>query len=242
MYTLIADTIYNTDCIPFMESISDESFDLIITDPPYNIGDDNKRTKVGDVIMSNMDAWGEWDNYDKKEYDNFIIKIIKESYRILKDGGSFYMFTSREDNGFFIRKAVENNFIYKNQLAIIKENPLPHFNKNNYRSAFELCMYLTKGKPKTFNFISQKMCSNVHKYLIGRKDTDHPTEKPLKFIEKLVLISSNENDIVFDPFMGSGTTAIACIKHDRHYVGCEKSLKYIEMCNKRILDAKMRLF
>jgi DNA modification methylase len=220
----------------------DQYIDLIITDPPYNIGDDNKRTKVGNKIMSNMDAWGEWDNYDKKEYDEFIFKILQESFRILKDGSSFYMFTAREDNGFFIRKAIECGFLYKNQLAIIKENPLPRFNKNNYRSAFELCMYLTKGKPKTFNFISQKMCNNVHKYLIGRKDSEHPTEKPLKFFEKVILISSNEGDIVFDPFMGSGTTAIACIRNNRYYIGCEISNEYCKMINKRILDANMRLF
>lgn len=150
------------------------------------------------------------------------------------DGGSFYAFSAREDNGFFIRKAVEQGFTYQNQLAIIKSNPLPHFTKTNYRSAFELCFYVSKGKPKTFNFISQRMCINTHPYLIGKKETDHPTEKPICFIQKVVLVSSNEKDVVLDPYTGSGTTAVACERLNRRWIGIEINEKYCEIAAKRI--------
>lgn len=222
------------DCIEEMKKLPDNSVDAIITDPPYNIGDDNKRTKVGNKIMSNMDAWGEWDNFDKEEYDNFIINFIKESYRLLKEGGVFYCFTAREDNGFFIRKAIEIGFVYRNQLAIIKKNPLPHFNKNNYRSAFELCFYVSKGKPKTFNFISQRKCVNVFNYLIGKKETNHPTEKPIEFVRNIIEISTNEGDVVLDPFAGSGTTGVACKQLGRKYILIEKEEKYVEIIKSRL--------
>lgn len=226
--------IYCMDCLEGLKKIPDNSVDLILTDPPYNIGDKNKRTKVGNKIVSNFEAWGEWDNYEKEQYDNFIISIIKETYRILKIGGVFYMFSAREDNGFFIRKAIEVGFTYNNQLAIIKDNPLPHFNKNNFRSAFELCFYVSKGKPKIFNFISQQECVNIFHYLIGKKDTEHPTEKPIKFIRKLIKISSNENDVCLDMFMGSGITALACKQLGRNFIGFEKCKNYCDMANKRL--------
>jgi len=226
--------IYNDNCLDIIKELQDESIDLVVTDPPYNIGDTNKRTKVGNKIVSNMEAWGEWDNYDKKEYDEFIFKLIAEMYRVLKKGGSFYMFSAREDNGFFIREAVRVGFTYRNQLAIIKTNPLPLFVKNNYRSAFELCFYVTKGKPKTFNFLSQQDCINIYPYIIGKKYTKHPTEKPLGFIEKIVKISSNENDTVLDPFIGSRTTAVACKNLNRKCIGVEINKKYCDMSIKRL--------
>ncbi len=234
-------SVYNGDCLDYLHAIMDDSIDLIITDPPYNIGDSNKRTKVGDTIMSNKEAWGEWDNYDKVEYDELVFKIIAESYRVLKDGGSFYMFTAREDNGFFIRNAVAKGFTYKNQLAIIKNNPLPHFTKTNYRSCFELCFYVTKGKPRTFNFLSQSECVNIYPYLIGRKDTKHPTEKPLGFFKRVIEISSDEGDVVLDPFMGSGTTAIACLQTKRNFLGAEISKEYFDMLNERITNNNAQL-
>lgn len=237
-------TIHNRDCIEVMSEIEDEKFDLIIADPPYNIGDDNKRTKVGNVVMTNKEAWGEWDSFTQRDYDRFIFKVIRESYRILKKGGSFYMFSAREDNGYFIRYAMRKGFKYKNTLAILKQNPLPSFRMNNWRSAFELCMYLTKGKPKTFNFLSQEECVNVYPYLIGRKETDHPTEKPRGFIERIIQVSSNEGDIVFDPFLGSGTTMIAAINLGRKFEGCEKSEAYFNEILKRLKysESKIKLF
>jgi DNA modification methylase len=227
--------IHKIDCLEGIKQIPDNSVDLIITDPPYNIGQDNKRTKVGNVIMTNKEAWGEWDNYETVEFELFFTNYLKECFRILKEGGVMYCFSAREDNGFYIHKAVDIGFTYLNSLCIVKDNPLPHFAKTNYRSAFELCFYVCKGdKPKTFNFISQQECINVYRYLIGIKDTTHPTEKPLKFFRRLVKISSNEGDLVFDGFMGSGTTAVAAKQLNRKYLGFEISEDYLEMAKKRL--------
>ena len=119
-------------------------------------------------------------------------------------------------------------------LGQIQENPQPSFSKTNWRSAFEACMYLTKGKPKTFNFVSQTECKNVFHYANTHRQTRHPTEKPLDLIKLIVLVSSNEDDLVVDPFMGSGTTAAACKELGRNFLGFELEPEYIKMANERL--------
>ena len=84
--------IHNLDCIEAIKLIEDETVDLIITDPPYNIGQDNKRTKVGNVIMTNKEAWGEWDDYEPAVFELFFTNYLKECFRILKRGGGDVLF------------------------------------------------------------------------------------------------------------------------------------------------------
>ena len=98
-------------------------------------------------------------------------------------------------------------------------------------------MYLTKGKQETFNFLSQRECVNVFSNANGRRGTKHPTEKPLEFIKRLVQVSSNPGALVVDPFMGSGTTAVACQELDRHFIGFEINKSYI-----KIAKARLRIF
>ena len=228
------DKIHNMDCIKGLAQIPDNSVDLIITDPPYNIAHPKKLTKVGNKIVSTKEAWGKWDIYHPFDYELLICKVISEAYRVLKEGGALYMFTANEDSGHFIRKALQRDFTLRNMLSMIKVNPLPSFHKGNWRNGFELCFYLTKGKPKTFNFISQQECINYYKHALGRKHSKHPTEKPLKFIKRLIQVSSNENEVVLDPFMGSGTTAVAAKETGRHFIGFELNREYISMAEDRL--------
>ena len=163
-----------------------------------------------------------------------IMAVISECYRVLKPGGAFYMFTAREQNGYFVRQGLARGFTYRNQLAMVKKNPLPSLSKSNWRSGFDLCMYLTKGKPRTFNFLSQQVCKNVFHYSNTQRETDHPTEKPLSVIRLLVEVSSQASDRVLDPFMGSGTTAVACLELGREFLGFELEKEYIDMARKRL--------
>ena len=144
------------------------------------------------------------------------------------------MFTAREQNGYFVRKAVARGFVYRNQLVMAKKNPLPSLSKSNWRSAFEVCMYLTKGKPAVFNFVSQAECKNVFHFSNTHRQTAHPTEKPLDLIKLIIQVSSDEGDLVVDPFMGSGTTAVAAKELDRNYLGFELAADYIKMANERL--------
>ena len=226
--------VYLLDCLEGLKKLEENSIDLIITDPPYNIANSKKLTKVGNKIVSTQEAWGKWDVYHPFEYDLLIMNVLSQCYRVLKEGGVFYMFTANEDTGYFIRKAIQRGFMLRNMLSIVKKNPLPSFAKKNWRHGFELCMYLTKGKTKTFNFLSQQDCINYYQHALGRKDTKHPTEKPLPFIMRLVQVSSNKNDVVLDPFMGSGTTAVAATKLGRRFVGFETNPEYMQMIHTRL--------
>lgn len=230
--------IHKIDAIKALKQLKDKSVDLVVTDPPYNIASKNKMTIQQGKLISTAEAWGSWDTFHPFDYDIFIMQVISECYRVLKPGGTFYMFTSRENNGYFIRKAVQRGFTYRNQLAIVKTTQLPSWSKRTWRSAFELCMFLTKDRPKTFNFLSQQECVNLYRYHIRHKRTKHPTEKPLDFIRKLVMVSSDEGDLVLDPFMGSGTTAVACKETARNFLGFELNPDYIAMSRERLKQVK----
>ena len=230
--------IYKMDAIMGLRKLKNESVDLIVSDPPYNIASSDRTTMRSGKPLSTMKAWGKWDSMHPFDYEVMILTVLSECYRVLKPGGSLYMFTAREQSGYFVHKAVERGFVYRNQLVMVKKNPLPSFAKSNWRSAFEACFYVTKGKPKTFNFISQAECKNVFSYANACLKTKHPTEKPLPFIELLVSVSSNPGDLIVDPFMGSGTTAVAAKLLGRTFLGFELEEEYIEMARERLRKVK----
>lgn len=231
---LALDRIHLLDAVVGLKQLADASVDLVVTDPPYNISDAKKLTIRGGKPISTLEAWGAWDRFHPFDYDVLIRHVISQCYRVLKPGGALFMFTAQEDNGFFIHQAVTRGFTYRNQLAMVKKNPLPSLSRKNFRHAFEVCMYVTKGKPQVFNFLSQQDCINTFHYSNSRRLTKHPTEKPLDFIKKLIQICSNEGDLVLDPFMGSGTTAVASQALGRHFVGFELNRDYIKMANDRL--------
>lgn len=223
------------DAFEGLKKLDDESVDLVVTDPPYNIASKTKLTIRRNTIVSTLDAFGKWDRFHPFDYDVFIMRLLSECYRVLKPGGSLYLFTSRENNGYFVRQAKLRGFTYRNQLAMLKTTQLPSFAKANWRSGFEVCMYLCKGAmPKTFNFGEQKDMKNYYLFPIRHKQTRHPTEKPLEFIKKLVAASSNPGDLVLDPFMGSGTTAVACQELGRQFIGFEREKEYVKMARARL--------
>lgn len=229
------DRIHCMDALEGLRQIADESVGLVVTDPPYAIASPTKLTMRGKRIMSTADLWGSWDTFPHPfDYHVFICAIIAECYRILRPGGALYMFTAREHNGQFVRRAVERGFVYRNTIAMVRKSPLPSLAKSNWRSGFELCLYVTKGKPAAFNFLSQAECNNVMQYGTRFKHSQHPTEKPLEVIRRIVEVSSDAGDLVVDPFMGSGTTAVAAKMTRRKFLGFEKSAEYVSMAEERL--------
>lgn len=228
------DTIYEMDAIEGLRKLKDESVDLVVTDPPYNIASKDRRTIQQGKLQSTMEAWGAWDARSQLDHDILILQTLSECYRVLKPGGAVYMFLAEQDLGYFVRKAKQRGFTYRAMIAMVKSTPLPSFYKNCWRSSFDLCMYLTKGRTKTFNFLAQAEMVNNYSYAVRQKKSVHPTEKPIGLIRKLVQVSSNPGDLVVDPFMGSGTTAVGCAQLDRRYIGFDTCSKYIEMARQRI--------
>jgi len=235
--------IYCMDAIEFLRKIPDNFVDLILTDPPYNISklnDKRDRSKLNSPIMRrkkeiNYD-FGEWDNMERKEFLDFTKKWLKECCRVLKKDGTLISFFNKEDISYLGWISKKYGVRTRNIFTWHKTNPVPSFRKVNYLSACEFAWIGSKGKFKTFNFKQQKEMHNFFETSnkSGYGVTEHPTEKPIKLISHLIEIHSNQNDIVLDCFMGSGTTAIACKQLNRNFIGCEINEEYVKIAKKRI--------
>lgn len=225
------------DAIEGLKSLRGQSVDLVVTDPPYGLAAPGRSTKLRGKVVPTMKAWGAWDHRSQFSQDLLILQTLDEAWRVLKPGGALYMFSSTQNAGYFVRKAEQRGFQFRSQIALVKKNPLPSWSKRSWRSGHEVCFYVTKGRPKTFNFLSQRELVNVYSHWSRQKETRHPTEKPLELIERLVRVSSNPGELVVDPFLGSGTTAVAARKLDRRFVGFDLSEEYLEMARDRLARA-----
>jgi len=222
-------------CENILPQIPDNSIDFIICDPPYNIGDSNKLTKVGNKFQTNKESWGEWDSMDEKEYLEWINKNVIEYFRVLKNSGSLVMFFDKFNITYLLDFGKNAGFHPVNFYALVKRNPVPNLRKNGFTSGFELAMIFNKNKKeRKWNFIRQNEMQNYSLYNIGQKQSDHPTEKPLEPLKKLITIFTDENDIVLDPMCGSGSSCVAAKQMKRNYIGIEKEEKYCSMAKQRL--------
>ncbi len=246
--------IIRGDALIELKKISTESIDLIITDPPYNVSSDlkidrsrwGKKQKRKAIINFN---YGEWDKMSEDNFEKFTLEWYAECKRVLKKGGSIYVFFTKELISLFHlhrfyeyppEKTHRDSGLIKtkNIISWIKNNPLPAFNRTNYRSAVEFIYFGQKeGGKATFNFGQQKEMKNYFEYPLvqGKERTEHPTQKPLGLIQKFIEVSSNEKDLILDPFMGSGTTGVACANLNRNFIGIEISEKYCAIAEERIM-------
>ena len=233
--------IYHGDCLEVIKQIPDKSIDLVLTDPPYNISDNVKMTKMGNKFV-NAD-FGEWDKMGRDEYLLFCGKVLSEICRILKDNSGIYWFTDKAMVSYIWDIGVERGLKGKNIIVWHKNNPVPQFRFQNYLSSCEFFIWFAYGVHKLnfgkqtemHNFIEMPICSD--------RDRIHPTQKPVKLFETYIKHGSNENDLVLDPFSGSGTTAIACHNLKRNFICIEKDEEYykksVERYNKHIQQTRL---
>ena len=206
--------IYNLDCIEGLKQIKSNTAQLVLTDIPYTVV---SRDSNGLRIL------------DKESADimNFDLEIfLSEIVRISK--GSIYVFCGTEQVS-YIRDYLVKAGLSTRLIIWEKSNPSPMNGEYIWLSGVETCVY-----GKFAGAIFNEHCKNsVLKFPTGRSKI-HPTEKPLKLFKYLVEVSSNEGDLVVDPCMGSGTTAIACLETKRNFVGFEINENYYEKCISRI--------
>jgi len=239
--------IINVDCLTILSQIPDNSIDLIITDPPYMISQPDKKisrkTLNAKSWKRNMDIkldFGSWDNFSsEQEFFDFTESWFKECVRVLKPKSWFYIFFDKQKTGYFdLVLGPKYGMKSRTIFAWLKSNPTPSFRLVNYLSASEFIWVGSKGECKLKNFLKQTEMFNYmitpNKSAYGQ--TCHPTEKPLSLIAKFIKTSSNEGDIILDPFLGSGTTAIMSKILNRKYLGIEKDEKYYKMSCDRIGD------
>ena len=211
------------DCLEVMKQIPDKSVDLVLTDPPYNIARENNFSTMGRAGID----FGEWD----KGFDLF--SYIDQVSRVLKKDGSFVVFNAWRNLGAIADYAEKQGFETKDMIRLEKSNPMPRNRDRRYITDYECAIWFVKEKAKwTFNRQDDKY--QRPKFVACIESGLHPTQKNLSLMENLVKIHSNENNVVLDPFMGSGTTGLACKNLNRHFIGIEQDANYFEIAKGRI--------
>ena len=211
--------IYNQDCTKYLKSIPDNSIDLILTDPPYNIAQystGNINLKNRKPLNNNIASW------DEKEINPSV--FLTDFKRILKPNGNIFIFTSYNLIGKW-HEVFDKEFDTFQYFIWHKTNPVPKIYKNGFLNSCEMIICLG-NKGHKWNFTKQNEMHNHFSCPICMKperlqNPKHPTQKPLKLLKHLIKIASDENDIVFDPFMGVGSTGVAALNLNRRFLGCE---------------------
>jgi len=227
------------DCLELMKGLDSKSVDLIVTDPPYfNQGTRPKYSRNGhkDVVTH----LGEWDKFKTdEEYLGIMKQNIREMVRVLKIDGSIWIFTNDRYLSYlrhFIRDI--DDMVYASTVIWHKYNAPPRFiMKAGFISSMEMILFAYKGKEPTFN--KPKNYKDLLNVWIttqtpSSERVGHPTQKPLSLMKRIVKISSNEGDLVLDPFIGSGTTAIAARQLSRNFIGFELNPEYHKIAEARI--------
>lgn len=225
--------IYNEDCLETLSRLPDNCVDLIISDPPYITCPIKYKSGTSVFNLRSLDK-----KYNKSFptlRGGFKNKVLDECKRICKIFNC-YFFCAKGQILQILLWAQENNLII-DILCYHKMNPVPLVG-HSYLNDTEYIIYMRdKGA-----YLSDGYARKKKYFLQGRErsEYDHPSVKPLNIIRTFVMNSTVENEIIFDPFMGSGTTAIACIKEKRNFLGSEIDQYYYNMATKRIANESLQ--
>lgn len=234
--------IYNINCLELMDNIKDHAIDLIFADPPYNLSKSSFKMRFkksgGADLNTNK---GSWDKYTDEEFEKFTHDWLSESFRILRDGGALWVAGSYHNiylTGYLMKKI---GFEILNEVLWHKPDATPNLSCTRFVADHENFIWARKGKGNTFNYALMKEINGGKQMrslwtrgkTAGGKKV-HPTQKPEWLLDRVIAASSRKNDIVFDPFIGSGTTALVAKKQKRRYLGSELDKTYFEIAVDRI--------
>jgi len=222
--------IYHGDCLQILKQIPDKSIDLIITDPPY----DQENTQTGSNSAFSKSFQRMNDELSKNGLNiNLGVDFCKEVPR-LQEKINIYIWCNKAQIKQYLDYFLDELHCAYDICNWRKPNAPPTFN-NKYLTDKEYCLYFRKGG--YCNPVDYYHAKTVWDIPINIKDKEkykHPTIKPLPIIETLVKNSSKKGDTVLDPFLGSGTTAVAALKNGRNYIGIEINPKWYEIAQKRV--------
>ncbi len=241
------DKIYNMDCLDLMKKIKDNSIDLIFADPPYNLSKSNfkiKFVKSGGADLSTNK--GKWDILNNDDYEIFTKKWLQESFRILKENGSIWVAGTYHNiytTGYVMQKI---GFEILNEALWHKSDATPNLSCTRFVADHENFIWARKGKKHTFNYEKMKNINGgtqMRSIWTKGKTTGgkkiHPTQKPEWLLERIIIATSNPKEIVFDPFMGSATTALVAQRLNRHFSGSEIDKDYYEKSLERLKNVNL---
>lgn len=246
----IKNTIIEGDTIENLKKIPDESIDLIFADPPYFMQTEGELHRTdGTKFQGVEDEWDKFSNYN--EYDKFCFEWLKECKRILKKDGSIWVIGSFQ-NIYRLGYIMQNlDYWILNDVIWSKPNAAPNFAGTRFQNSHETLIWCSKSKKSkyTFNYKTMKYLNNDKQdksvwdigICIGNerlKGEDgkkiHSTQKPEKLLYKVILSTSKPNDIVLDPFFGTGTTGAIAKLLGRNYIGIERENAYNKAAQERI--------
>ena len=248
-------TILLGDSFKIMKTIPSKSVDLIFADPPYNLQlKDTLYRPDQTTVEAVTQDWDKFNTY--KEYDNFTEQWLKESKRILKKGGALWVIGSYH-NILRVGTSIQNHgFWILNDIIWHKTNPMPNFRGTRFTNAHETLLWCTTSREAkyTFNYQNLKelndgkqmrsdwyipICSGKERLRENNNQRSHPTQKPEALMYRIILSSTNKGDIILDPFLGSGTTAVVAKKLQRNFIGIEQDKEYISLAKKRLKQTKV---
>ena len=245
----LKNNIINGNTLEELTNVPSKSFDLIFADPPYNLQIGKKLKRPDNSVVNGVnDKWDQFENFEL--YDSFCKKWLSECKRVLKDNGTIWVIGSYH-NIFRIGYHMQNmGYWILNDVIWKKNNPMPNFRGTRFTNAHETLIWASKNKNSkyTFNYQSLKclnddlqmrsdwtlpICNGNERIKKNRKKA-HSTQKPESLLHRVLLSSTNKNDLVFDPFLGTGTTAVVSKKIGRNYFGIEKEKKYYNIAEQRL--------
>jgi modification methylase len=243
--------IFKGDCVASLNTLPENSVDLIFADPPYNLQLNGDLSRPDQSKVDAVDD--DWDQFESfAAYDAFTRAWMLAARRVLKPSGSIWVIGSYH-NIFRVGAIMQDiGFWLLNDVVWRKNNPMPNFRGRRFQNAHETMIWASKdakSKGYTFNYESMKaanddlqmrsdwlfpICTGAERLKDENGHKVHPTQKPEALLARVILSSSKPGDVVLDPFFGSGTTGAVAKRLGRHYVGMEREQKYIDAAEKRI--------
>lgn len=221
--------LHNQDCMKILKSFADESVDLICTDPPYPITSRGNAGTSGGMMQKKQSLEGkifEHNNIDCEEY-------APEFFRVLKPSAHCYVMTNHINLIHMLNVFTDCGFHFVKSLIWNKGNKIMG---RFYMNQFEYILFFRKDPAKPINFCGTSDILSIPNVKHSTSDGNaHDTEKPVDLMKILVKNSSQHGELVMDPFMGIGSTGVACKELNRKFVGCEIDEKYYKIAEQRIL-------
>ena len=208
------------DCLELIQEIPNRSVDMILTDPPYGMDYKSNRRVVKD----------KFEKFENDKDLSWLDNFFKECHRTLKDDTSIYVFCSWHNIDKF-KQSMERLFKIKNIIVWVKNNHGSGDLKGAYAPKHEFIIYAHKGR----SLFREKRVPDVFEFpKISSSKLLHPTEKNIDMLEVFIKNNTDEGNVILDPFMGSGTTGMACRNLNRDFIGMELDENYFEIAKNRI--------
>ena len=242
--------IIHGDCIAALRGLADQSVDLVFADPPYNLqlsGDLSRpdQTHVDAV----KDAWDQFDSF--AAYDAFTKLWLTEARRVLKPDGAIWVIGSYH-NIFRVGTILQDlNYWILNDVVWRKTNPMPNFRGRRFTNAHETLIWAARSQKSrhVFNYEAMKalnddvqmrsdwelpLCTGGERLKQADGKKAHPTQKPENLLARVILASTRRDDVILDPFFGTGTTGAVAKKLNRKFIGIEQDATYVDIARRRI--------